>query len=182
MTSTDERTTEAVSTGMRPRRLHHHAYVVADQERTRDFYEGLIGLPLVETWCETAEESDFCHTFYELADGSCLAFFQFADPDTQTANTAAPSSVYDHVALEASSEGQSAIAARAEAAAVFNMTIDHGYCTSLYLSDPDGLLIEITVDKPEALEAAPARRARARQELDRWMAGDHTDNNTFRTD
>ncbi len=169
------------STDSRPRRLHHHAFVVADQERTRQFYEEIIGLPLVVTWCETADDSDYCHTFFELADGSCLAFFQFADPDTQKANTASPSSAYDHVALDATVEVQAAIAARAEAAAAFNVTIDHGYCSSLYVPDPDGLLIEITVDKPEALDAAPVRRARARDELARWLAGDHTDNNTFRT-
>ena len=166
---------------LRPRRLHHHAYVVADQERTRQFYEEVIGLPLVETWCETADDSDFCHTFYELADGSCLAFFQFADPDVQAANTAPPTSVYDHVALDATTEVQSALAARADAAAVPHLTIDHGYCTSLYLSDPDGLLIEITVDNPEAVTAAPERRALAHKELDRWLSGDHTDNNRFRT-
>ncbi len=165
---------------VRPRRLHHHAYVVADQERTRQFYEDIIGLPLVETWCETADDSDFCHTFYELDDGSCLAFFQFADPDVQAANTAAPSSVYDHVALDASVEAQKAIAARADAAEVFNMTLDHGYCSSLYLADPDGLLLEITVDNPEAVKSAPARRSQARQELARWLAGDHADNNTYR--
>ena len=90
----------------RPRRLHHHAFVVADQERTRQFYEDVIGLPLVETWCETADDSDFCHTFYELADGSCLAFFQFADPAVQTANTAPPTSVYDHVALDATTRSR----------------------------------------------------------------------------
>lgn len=165
----------------RPRRLHHHAYVVADQERTRRFYEEIVGLPLVETWCETADDSDYCHTFYELADGSCLAFFQFADPDVQVANTAAPSSAYDHVALDASAEVQAEIAARAEAAELFNITIDHGYCTSLYLADPDGLLIEITVDNPMASESAAGRRARAHDELARWLAGDHTDNNSYRT-
>jgi catechol 2,3-dioxygenase-like lactoylglutathione lyase family enzyme len=164
----------------RPTRLHHHAYVSKDHERTRAFYEDVIGLPLVETWCETDAASDFCHTFYELADGSCLAFFQFADPDVQATNTPPKTSVYDHVALAASAEVQAAIAGRAEAAGLPAMILDHGYCTSLYLSDPDGLLIEITVDDPEAVQGAAARRDRARAELDRWLAGDHTDNNTFR--
>jgi hypothetical protein len=30
-----------------PLRLHHNAYVCADQERTRRFYEDVIGLPLL---------------------------------------------------------------------------------------------------------------------------------------
>lgn len=164
----------------RPRRLHHHAFVVADQERTRRFYEDVVGLPLVETWCETAEDSDYCHTFYELADGSCLAFFQFADPDVQRGNTAPQPSVYDHVALDATADVQAATAARADAAEVPHMTIDHGYCTSMYLSDPDGLLIELTVDNPAAVESASVRRAKAHDELARWLTGDHTDNNTYR--
>ena len=64
-------------------RLHHHAFVVADQERNRHFIEDLIGLPLVATWCEHSaayEGMAFCHTFYELVDGSALAFFQMAAP------------------------------------------------------------------------------------------------------
>jgi catechol 2,3-dioxygenase-like lactoylglutathione lyase family enzyme len=30
---------------VRPGRLHHHAFVVQDQETTRRFYEDVIGLP-----------------------------------------------------------------------------------------------------------------------------------------
>jgi catechol 2,3-dioxygenase-like lactoylglutathione lyase family enzyme len=164
----------------RPARLHHHAFVVADQERTREFYEDVIGLPLVETWCEHDEASDYCHTFYELEDGSCLAFFQFAKAEVQADNTRPRPSAYDHVAVKATREVQAAIAARAEIAGVFVLTIDHGYCTSLYVPDPDGLVIEITVDAPEAVDAAPDRRARAHDELARWLAGDHADNNTYR--
>jgi glyoxylase I family protein len=165
----------------RPARLHHHAFVVADQERTRVFYEEIIGIPLIDTWCETGEHGDFCHTFFELADGSCLAFFQFADPDVQAANATPSASVFDHVALAATADVQAAITARADAAGVFNVTLDHGYCTSLYLPDPDGLLVEITVDNHAAVEAAPARRTKAHAELARWLAGDRTDNNIYRT-
>lgn len=68
-------------------RLHHHAYVVDDQEMTRVFYEDVLGFPLVATWCEVetvrGKERTYCHTFFELQDGSALAFFQFLDPDDQ---------------------------------------------------------------------------------------------------
>ena len=165
----------------RPGRLHHHAFVVADQERTRRFYEDIVGLPLVDTWCETEGGLAFCHTFFELGDGSALAFFQFADPEVHAANAKPSTSVYDHVALHATPDVQADIEARAAAADTPTLTIDHGYCTSLYLQDPDGLVVEITVDTPEAVAAAPERRARAHDELARWLAGDHTDNNTYRT-
>jgi catechol 2,3-dioxygenase-like lactoylglutathione lyase family enzyme len=167
-------------TSSRPTRLHHHAFVSSDQERTRAFYEDIIGLPLVATWCETDPSSDFCHTFYELEDGSSLAFFQFADAAVQAANTPTPTSVYDHVALHATADVQAAIAERAKTAGVPAGLIDHGYCSSLYLADPDGLLIEVTVDHPDAVHSADERRVHAHAELERWLAGDHTDNNTFR--
>lgn len=167
----------------RPARLHHHAFVVADQEATRRFYEEVIGLPLIATWCEIDDAGGaYCHTFFEMADGSCLAFFQFADPATQAANATPSPSVFDHVALAATDEVQGAIAARAEAADVGHLTIDHGYCRSLYVTDPDGLIVEITVDTPAALAAAGQRRTAAHDELARWLSGDHRDNNSYRSD
>ena len=70
-----------------PSRLHHNAFVVKDHEVNRRFFEDLLGIPLVATWCEknsSAElqrEVEFCHTFFAMADGGALAFFQFADPE-----------------------------------------------------------------------------------------------------
>jgi catechol 2,3-dioxygenase-like lactoylglutathione lyase family enzyme len=165
----------------RPDRLHHHAFVVRDQEATRRFYEEIVGLPLVATWCEREEFGDYCHTFYELGDGGCLAFFQFADPALTAEHAPAkPPSVFDHVALRATQEVAGAVVARAERAGVATLWIDHGYCRSLYLRDPDGLVIELTVDAPRALAEAPSRRASARADLARWLAGDHTPNNELR--
>src|SRR5260370_22179641 len=70
-----------------PSRLHHNVYVVKDHEANRRFFEDLLGIPLVATWCEKSysaelqREIEFCHTFFGMADGGALAFFQFADPE-----------------------------------------------------------------------------------------------------
>jgi len=70
-----------------PERLHHHAYVVKDQEKNRQFFEDILGIPLTATWCEkhfnawVGREVSFCHTFYSLGDGGALAFFSFADEE-----------------------------------------------------------------------------------------------------
>ena len=166
----------------RPARLHHHAYVSRDLEATRRFYEDVIGLPLVATWCENEFGQNYCHVFFELADGSALAFFQFEDPEvTETHAALASTSPFDHLALSATNELQAEITDRARVADMETVLIDHGYCRSLYLRDPDGLTIELTVDAPEATEAAQSIRSRARGELDRWLAGDLRDNNDFRT-
>ena len=77
-----------------PLRLHHHAYAVKDQEVNRHFIEDILGIPLVATWCErvfrpeVGREVDYCHTFFEMADGGALAFFQFADEEAWEKNRA----------------------------------------------------------------------------------------------
>ena len=48
----------------------------------------------------------------------------------------------DHVALKVSPASQDEIAARLDAAARPYRVIDHGYCRSLYVTDPDGLSVE----------------------------------------
>lgn len=169
----------------RPSRLHHHAFVSRDQEATRRFYEEIIGLPLVATWCEVEDFGEgpraYCHTFFELADGSALAFFQFADAAmSEQQASLASSSLFDHVALRATRELQEQVRKRAEQAHLQTVLHDHGYCRSLYLRDPDGLIVELTVDDPKALAEGSERRASARADLARWLAGDHAPNNALR--
>ena len=59
-----------------PSRLHHTAYTSKDLEATRHFYEDIIGLPLIATWCEKDElfgkERTYCHCFFGLGDGGAL--------------------------------------------------------------------------------------------------------------
>jgi glyoxylase I family protein len=167
-----------------PRRLHHHATVVLDQERTRRFYEEVLGLPLVATWCEKehvrGREREYCHTFYGLADGSALAFFQFADPaDHEELAASAPTSL-NHVALEIDADGQAELVRRLEAAGVPHRIVEHGYCRSLYVADPDGLSVEFTTDAPGIERINAVRRADAHRELARWLGGDRTPNNDLR--
>lgn len=169
-------------------RLHHNAYVTKDQEATRAFYEDLIGLPLVATWCEVDElfgaERTYCHTFFGLADGSALAFFQFADPEDQELfGPDMPSTPFSHIALKVERDEQDQVAKRlADAGYVEPQTfvLDHGYCRSLYVGDPNGLLLELTADDHRADQISATRRASAREDLARWLAGDHTSNNTYR--
>src|SRR5205814_5521016 len=87
-----------------PTRLHHTAYVTKDLERTRAFYEDVIGLPLLATWCESdmlfGEVRTYCHCFFGLEDGSALAFFQFASPrDAELFGPAMPDTPFHHIAL-----------------------------------------------------------------------------------
>lgn len=173
-----------------PSRLHHTAYVTKDLAKTRAFYEDLIGLPLVATWCESdelfGELRTYCHCFFGLPDGSALAFFQFAKPrDQELFGPELAPSPFRHIALNVDAETQRGVSERLAAAGYREpqtYVLEHGYCRSLYVEDPSGMILELTCDAPEAVlpELVEAKRASARADLDRWLAGDHTSNNTFR--
>ena len=166
-------------------RLHHNAYVVRDQRATRRFYEDLIGLPLVACWTERDEVFGgmrvYCHTFYQLADGGALAFFQFESPEEyeQFGPQFRPSP-FIHIALKTTAENQAAIAERLTKAGRENFLMEHGYCLSLYTTDPDGLNLEFTVDDPRAERINADRRRTIDADLERWLRGDHSSNNNWR--
>ena len=176
------------SKGKLPSRLHHTAYVTRDQERTRQFYEDVIGLPLVATWSESddlfGKVRTYVHTFYAIGDGGALAFFQFADPSDQAEfGPKMPSTPFHHIALAVDAETQARIEARIANAGIKppdTYVLEHGYCRSVYVTDPNGLILEFTRDHPDAEKIANDRRSDAHRELKRWLAGDHRSNNLYR--
>jgi glyoxylase I family protein len=173
-----------------PLRLHHHAFAVKDQEVNRRFIEDVLGIPLVATWCERVfrpelgREVDYCHTFFELADGSALAFFQYADDEMWEINRAifheSGAGGAWHIAFKVSQATFDELARRLDTAQVPYRVTDHGYCNSMYVKTPDGLRLEFTVDAPNVAAIAAMRRADAHSELARWLAGDRRTNNDDR--
>lgn len=171
------------------KRLHHNAYVTADMEATRHFYEDLIGMPLIATWCESdvlfGKERTYCHCFFGLEDDSALAFFQFANPEDQREfGPHMPASPFHHIALHCDGATLDGIRARLDKAGFHEpkmYLLEHGYCTSLYATDPNGLILEMTVDNPAAEPGALDRKDNAHAELKRWLNGHYQSNNTFRT-
>jgi len=157
-------------------------------EATRHFYEDLIGMPLVATWCEADElfgkERVYCHCFFGLSDGSALAFFQFANPEDQNLfGPKMPASPFHHIALNCDAQFQNEVKSRLEAAGVKEpqmFILEHGYRKSLYATDPNGMILELTVDHPDAAKGDAERQAKAHAELHRWLGGDHTSNNLWR--
>ncbi|HSW03578.1 VOC family protein, partial [Aquabacterium sp.] len=64
--------------------LHHFAWRCRDAEATRQFYEDLLGLPLVHVIRKdhvpsTGEFCPYVHLFFRMADGGCIAFFDLGD-------------------------------------------------------------------------------------------------------
>lgn len=171
-----------------PTRLHHTAYVTKDMEATRKFYEDIIGLPLIATFSESDElfgkMRTYCHCFFGIKDGGALAFFQFADKDDAAEfGPEMPMSPFHHIALNYDRDLQDQVLARLQAAGYKEpdyYVLEHGYCRSLYVTDPNGMILEMCVDDPAAVEKASDRQATAHDDLKRWLNGDHTSNNFYR--
>ncbi len=94
-----------------------------------------------------------------------------------------PESPFHHIALNVDAETQDAIEARVRAAGyeLPNFyVLEHGYCRSIYVVDPNGMTVEFTRDAKQADRSTRLRKQDAHSELKRWLAGDHSINNNFR--
>jgi glyoxylase I family protein len=169
-------------------RLHHVAYRCRDAQRTVDFYTQAVGLkyaagllppenarlswPLNEPGQPprkvVGEETDTIHIFFELGDGSYLAFFDVASSPEEKEDPATPWWV-KHIAFEVPDmatllEGKR----RLEAHGVQVLgPKDHDFCQSIYFMDPDGHRLEMTV-RTETASTWRQLAAEAPKELARW--------------
>ena len=149
------------------RNLHHAAYRCRDSEETRAFYEDFLGLPLSNALAigETASgrQANVLHTFFEMADGSCLAFFE--EPDAPF-DFKAQRDFDLHIALEVSRETLLEMFEKGKAAGMETRGIsDHGFIDSIYFRDPNGYVIELAAAKEGSGE-----RPDAHQILADWQA------------
>jgi catechol 2,3-dioxygenase-like lactoylglutathione lyase family enzyme len=153
-------------------RLHHNAYRCRDSEQTRRFYEDFLGLRLAGTLeikeTKSGRPTETLHTFYELGDGSYLAFFEAPDMPFQFK----AQHDYDlHIALEVDAPNLQEMLARGKAAGVETRGVsDHGFIHSIYFRDPNGYVIELTAKTAGHDAAMDPAHNRAREKLERWTA------------
>ncbi|MCW5751929.1 MAG: VOC family protein [Alphaproteobacteria bacterium] len=154
------------------RGLHHNAYRCRDSEETRKFYEDFLGLPLVHTIeigeTKSGRRTQTLHTFYQLDDGSCLAFFEAPDMPFEFKNQ----HDFDlHIALEVSEKDMHAMLEKGKAAGIETRGVsDHRFIHSIYFRDPNGYVIELTCKQPGHDEAMDPARNGAAEKLARWQA------------
>jgi catechol 2,3-dioxygenase-like lactoylglutathione lyase family enzyme len=152
------------------RGLHHSAYRCRDSERTRAFYEDFLGLPLAGTLeineTKSGRKTETLHTFYQLGDGSYLAFFEAPDMPFEFKDQ----HDYDlHIALEVDAGTLEAMLARGRAAGVETRGVsDHRFIHSIYFRDPNGYVIELTARMPGHAAAMDPSINGARQRLENW--------------
>jgi glyoxylase I family protein len=172
-----QQTRETRRGGNRIRRLHHHAVRTNDMEATRRFYEDLLGMPMVAAMRESldlgAGETPFLHCFFEMADGSCLAFFQFPPEAFGPASALPRHGVDHHLAMAVPDFDEIArLKAKFDEMRYPNCGINHGFCYSLYVRDPNGMLVEFVCEPENELEINEAVAVAAHDELAKWQRGD----------
>ncbi|MGH6793387.1 MAG: VOC family protein [Methyloceanibacter sp.] len=150
--------------------LHHNAYRCRDSEETRRFYEDFLGLPLTSALAikttKTGDRANVLHSFYQMDDGSFLAFFEvpgkpFAFKEQHDFDL--------HIALEVEPQALERMMAKGKVLGIETRGVsDHGFIHSIYLRDPNGYVIELTA-KTEG-EHEDLDPARARKVLDDWQA------------
>jgi len=151
--------------------LHHNAYRCRDSEETRRFYEGFLGLRLAGALhikeSMTKRKTDVLHTFYEMGDGSYLAFFEAPDRPFEFKDQ----HDYDlHIALEVDADTLKRMFEKGKAEGRETRGIsNHGFIDSIYFRDPNGYVIELTAKKPNHARAMDPATNGARAILEAWQ-------------
>jgi catechol 2,3-dioxygenase-like lactoylglutathione lyase family enzyme len=132
-------------------RLHHLAYVTADTAATVAFYEGVLGMELVHAIMgpvvpSTKAPFPHIHTFFKLASGETLAFFECPDLNHQPPERRPGYEDFEHLAMAvAGREDVDRWRTYLESHGIDVIANDHGIIYSIYFRDPvNDIRLEIT--------------------------------------
>lgn len=166
--------------------INHLALVCKDMQRTVDFYQGVLGMPLIKTIELPAGMGQ--HFFFDCGGDDCIAFFWFPDAPPAAPGIASPSAFpgkgelatahgsMNHVAFNVPPERIESLRDQLiehgiECTTVFNHDdsewqvsedVHEGvFVRSVYFFDPDGVLLEFACWTrefgPADIAHAPAR-------------------------
>jgi glyoxylase I family protein len=133
-----------------PRSLNHAAYVTWDTAATIAFYRDVMGMRLIsyataEEVPSTGAKNHFLHTFFEMKDRSCIAFFEIEGLPKEQIETVVPWARHIALSVDSEEELMSAMRHIKEHDVEVLGPVDHeGIWKSLYFFDPNGIRLEIT--------------------------------------
>ena len=130
-------------------KLNHVAYRCRDAAETMAFYRDVLGMKLAHVITQdrvpsTQELAPHCHLFFEMTDGSWVAFFDLVDE--QSVSQQNNPDWAQHLALEVESVDALDDAHRnlKEHGVEVLGPVDHGFIRSIYFYDPSGHRLELT--------------------------------------
>ncbi|WP_185642784.1 VOC family protein [Burkholderia sp. Bp9140] len=157
------------------RRLHHHAIFTKDAEATRHFYEDILEMKLVMSLRDEGDISPtsptpFLHIFFEMGDGSMLAFFEAVPLHHQPDYEYPALSIFDHhlSVMVDDREAQTHFKNKLEREGYKVFEMDHGFCYSIYVDDPNGVHMEISCNSAEYEDHLVRAEQVSRRQLDAW--------------
>jgi catechol 2,3-dioxygenase-like lactoylglutathione lyase family enzyme len=146
--------------------LHHNVYRCRDSEETRSFYEDFLGLRLVSAF--EIDQGRGLHTFFEMDDGSCLAFFEVPDLPFEFKNQnlldlhialGVEPDIFDRMLQKGQAEGREV-----------RGPVDYDFVRSLCFRDPNGYVIELAAPTGTHSEIIDPTVSRPHEALARWQA------------
>jgi len=129
--------------------FHHVALATRDLEATHGFYTGAMGFSLVKVVAAPTPEGGWArHVFYDTGNGEMIAFWDLhvdslsGFPTDLNKSLGLPAWV-NHLAFDAPDlETLAACRRRWLDHDLTVMEVDHGFCTSVYTIDPNGIMVE----------------------------------------
>lgn len=144
--------------------VHHLAICTKDIKKQIEFFTQVVGAELVALYWMHGVDKTF-HGFVSLGKSSSIAFVQGPEIGeiqpikgvSHPAWTAAPvaAGVMQHLALNVDNEADLlAIRDRVRTHGNWVMgPIDHGFCKSIYLAAPEGIMLEFSTSEGNAIDA-----------------------------
>ncbi len=138
--------------------VHHITFVGSNREAIIDFYQGVLGMPLVfeQPNLDVPEEN---HLYFDAGDGRLITFF--VRPTRVNDPTPNPQGIGNlhHIAFTVSRATYTQVAARLKELGIENTgPIDRGFMDSIYFRDP-----ERAAARDGLLQVRPAGRAYRRR-------------------
>jgi catechol 2,3-dioxygenase-like lactoylglutathione lyase family enzyme len=160
--------------------FHHVALATRDLTATHRFYTEVMGFKVVKVVvAPTPEEHGWAkHAFYDTGNGEMIAFWDIHDPDIEAGSwTGDLSKVIglpawvNHVAFDSPTLDDLELRKRRwREHGLSVVEIDHGFCVSIYATDPNEILVEFCcTTRPftdDELANAPRLVAHAHPELE----------------
>jgi catechol 2,3-dioxygenase-like lactoylglutathione lyase family enzyme len=153
--------------------VHHVTFVGSNREAIVEFYQGLLGMPLVfeQPNLDVPEEN---HLYFDAGDGRLITFFVRPTRANDPEHNPEGIGNLHHIAFTVSRATYTQVAARLNERGIWNTgPIDRGFMDSIYFRDPNGQLLEMACYKfvpPEGYSTADVLRLAHRLRVE---AGDY---------
>lgn len=145
--------------------IHHVALATRDIDATHRFYTEVMGFELVRVVAAPVQEGGWArHVFYDTGQGM-IAFWDLHDTPFDKFEPAISEGLglpvwTNHLAFDAPTLADlDAMKRRWLDHGESLAEIDHGWCTSIYITDPNGIMVEFCTTTAEVTDADRAQAA-----------------------